>query len=302
MRVELHLSLSASQRGELYHYTDKARALRMLRSGKLRLAIGQAMASEYAFMRGRIYSASFTRSRFGAFHMNLEYSSYDSVMLTFDGDKLSENYKIIPIDFFGDNGAQKRSKGKSEAEERLVSNKPEIDVIRYLKRVDFIRTPEAEETLTGSFLLQLKKHKIPYAYYPTIKDWAYGKNSYDLDVKKNHGDFDQKLRTSDKGHAKQLYRSMRSMLEALVVDDYNDMSERAQNKCRGAHFDPDGILRDYNYMFMPEESTYPDGTIYAPARSIAQKVARVLHKNNLNNSDEVIAFLLNKAKKAKAIT
>lgn len=301
MRVQL--SLSAKHLGDLYHYTGKEQVLRILRSGNLRLSIGWAAPSEHLFTQGRTYFSSMTRSRFGGFHYKPEDppAQNESVMITLDGDAISDRYKVVPIDYFFDTKSFHRSKGKSEAEERIVSDSPEIPIRQYIRRVDFItrRDKDWKDVLTGSILLQLKKYHIPYAFYDNPVDWAHKRNAYAYTGDKTFGDFGayEKDENTERisRHAKRLYDSMKYLLEAVVVEDYNDMSDEAQNLCRGAKYKPEDVLSTYGHLLQPEYGQY------ATAKMLAEKFARVLKKKQINSPEAIIAYLVAKAFKAGVI-
>lgn len=297
MRVQL--SLSSKQLGDLYHYTSGMTALKILRTGKLILTTGQSDRDEQPHMGGKLNFASFTRSRFGSYHYtagkNLHGKEFEtgSVIFTVDGDMLSQRYKIRPVDFFLGGGYIPRADGKSEAEERLVSDKHEVDILSAIKRVDFIQPRRLSDKrnkspftykITGSILLQLKKRNIPYKFYDSAKDWAHKKNGFNRFVKKvfvQGGTAPTRLRNP------QIYADLKAFLEALTVERYEDMSGPAQEACNMAAENPNKVLRPYKTSIKVAGSSQP-------ANDLAQRVARVLRKKNFNRLEDAAEYIANK--------
>lgn len=184
--MKIIISNSSKSLGILYHGTDKEKLVNILRTGKLDLASGRLRDVEGHLSKDHLFYASFTRARDCSYFDFAE----PNAIIAVDGQAISARYKITPVDYYS------KIKGKvdlldpdrrAEAEERLLSDSPQIPIIKYIKHVYFIqegvsyspqpmqmaRVDAANITGTGmaSILLVLKKNNIPYSFYPTLKDW-----------------------------------------------------------------------------------------------------------------------------------
>lgn len=314
------ISLSAKQVGELYHYTGKPALLKILRSGKLALSTGRGMLVEHKHQSGRSYFASFTRSRFGGYHYheNGSTSVYENtgVMITIDGNKLSQREKIEPIDYWEKKGSTLPSDNRNkEYEERLVSDKEEIPFLHAVKRVDFIqrgvhgdietygfdkgkfslKENESHQRQIGSIILQLKKHRIPYAFYDSMDDWARKRNPYtyigpkDVDVNvKQRGGFG----------GPRSFQTLAALVELVSDKPYTEFSKEAKKIADQLYqypSDVDAVFNDY------ENNRKPDAT---PAlRKVAMKLARAMQRKGFESKQEAAKFIIAKvdaARKAEA--
>lgn len=308
----IFISLSAKQVGELYHYTGKPALLKILRSGKIALSAGRGMLVEHKHQSGRNYFASFTRSRFGGYHYheNGHTSVYDNtgVMITVDGNKLSQREKIEPIDYWEKRGSTLPSDNRNkEYEERLVSNRDEIPFLYAVKRVDFIQRGVHGETETygfdkgkfslkenerhqrqlGSIILQLKKHNIPYAFYDSMDDWARKRNPYTY-----IGPKDVETTTRNRGGlgGARSYQHLQALIEALSDKPYSQLSKAAQKIADQVYQYPsdiDAVFGEY------ENNRKPDAT---PAlRKLALKLARAMQRKGFQSKQEAGKFIADKA-------
>lgn len=106
----------AKQVGIIYHFTSFDKMIRILEA--------DMMKSEYGYI-------SFTRN------YKLAYGS-NNVRITFDGDKMSNKFKIAPFVFVKD-----RRRYGEEMEERIVKERI-YGVIKYIKQIDII-TPKIHQ-------------------------------------------------------------------------------------------------------------------------------------------------------------
>lgn len=207
MRVILSEALKSLSRkavGELYHYTTTRALLAVVRNNEFELATGRAQEIEEVSQFGKSFFMSLTRSRLGGYHQ----SKTSGVMVTLDGDKLSDRYVIKAVDYYNKRGefGNEYTTKMQEYEERLVSDKNKIpNALKYIKRVDFIvpssdmqkhygssnmkldsdveQSQRRDLDSLGSIILQLKKHKIPYAFYSNTEDWTKKRGEFSLTVK-----------------------------------------------------------------------------------------------------------------------
>lgn len=308
--MQILISLSAKQVGTLYHYTGKAAILKILRSGKLALTTGRGMLVEHKHQSGKNYFASFTRSRFGGyhFHENGHTSVYEdtSVMITVDGNKLSHHNKIVPIDYWEKRGSTADDRSK-EYEERLVSNDAEIPFLHTIQRIDFIQRAVHGEKETygfdkgkfelkendrhqrqiGSIILQLKKHKIPYAFYDSMSDWARKRNSYSYIGPKNV-DVGAKSRSGYAGARS--YKHLLALIDAVSDKPYVKMSKEAQKIADQVYQYPTDIDAVFNEY---ENNRKPDAN--PTLRKVALKLATAMQRKGFQTKQEAGKYIANKA-------
>lgn len=312
--MKVQLSLAASQRGELYHYTGIDKALKILRSGNLELASSKGVMVEGTVSGSKSYFASLTRSRFGGFHYREGGPSvygWASVLFTFNGNSLSENNKILPVDYWGKRGSLDplTNKGK-EVEERLVSDKHFVPIIKHIKRVDIIaagaytvvregpfgskevRTDttnaDRQSKYVGSLVLQLKKHHIPYGFWPSTEDWAKRRGEYSYFG--NKGVYIPGKSVSNT--YSKTYADLKSLLYALTDIPYEKLDPQGRSVCEHMYSWPQDIhavLNDYEAERRPT-------TLRPESHDIAVKIARTLARQKLLTPQDIQRFLAAKYK------
>lgn len=118
--------IEAKQVGILYHYTSLYGLLRILQDNKIH--------------RGKFSYVSLTRDKF--FHKHGRFGISLDVRLILDGDKLSNNYKIKPFNYW----QIVKDKEPKESEERLNKNLENLN--EYLIGIEF-----QKQTLEKLYLL-----------------------------------------------------------------------------------------------------------------------------------------------------
>lgn len=309
--MRILISISAKQVGELYHKTTKQALLKILRSGKLELSTGRGTSVEYKLTGEKNFFASLTRSRFGGYHFREggRTSNYGSdVLITIDGSALSNREKIVPVDYWGNRGStEDHAANGKEVEERLVSNKPEVMILKYIKRVDFIQNAvhgrietygmdkgkfilqenEQQARAIGSILLQLKKHSIKYGFFDNMKDWAMRRGEFSYT-----GPKEVSVVGKTEGYSrasKNSYKSVVALLEALNDKPYEQLSRDAQDICNQVYRYPNDVsakFNDYDNYRKPEA----DPTM----RAICMKITRVMQRRGFSTVNEAGKFMADK--------
>ena len=186
--MRLNISLSAAS-SILFHYTGLSSLVSIFKTNEFRLSTKLGAAGED---RGdsQLYYMSLTRSRLGSYHAKA--SSYGSVLIRLDGNKLSHKYKVKPIDYWG---PTLNDPSRDEMEDRLVTNEPVIkNAISYFLSIDVLIDKDMFEhrLLKNEFkhqlricLLASKKYNIPLHFYYSRKDWllANTKNCASINIR-----------------------------------------------------------------------------------------------------------------------
>ncbi len=301
--MKLFISLS-KQRSDLYHYTERNSLLKMLKSNKLELSVGTMIEEDH--QNNKLFFVSLTRSRYGSYHMGKT-----GIMITFDGQKLAQNHKIIPVDYWNKMGDRATRTGtNNEKEERLVSDKPYINnILKFIKKIDIIQKGSilqetyGMDTLKGkyelskyhderressglsSIILLLKKNKIPYSFYDNMKDWSLNKGAYTPTFK-----FSPSVPGPSKyGPSRYEYNDLTAILNALTVP-YEKMNKRAKEISKQLWHYPKDIDSVMNAFFNARKAGTEE-----PTRSLVVKVAKTLKYLKLLTKEQIQQHIGKKA-------
>ena len=291
--MKILISRSAKNIGVLYHGTLKESLVHMLRTGMMNLASGKLRNVEDRFSKGRLFYASFTRSRDCTY---FDFADCDAIM-EIDGTALSNLYRIEPIDYY--DNPKKRDVDlldpdrRGEAEERLLSDKPQLPILKYIKHVYFIQPGVFEQTSklhqladpTGkdmaSILLVLKKNGITYSFYPTLKDWRKRRSQFSAVITPKATPT-RKVRKLDKD----IYADTLALLHCLqntMSDTDRDLLNRiVKNSSKVDML----VLNTLDYTNM---STYNTQNTMA---SLAIKTVRLLKRMQLNSTNSIRSYLI----------
>ena len=286
--MKILLSTSAKNLGLLYHKTSISVTVEILRSGDFLLAAGGFNSVESRHQAKSLFFASLTRSRTGKYHYGEDGSKTGQVILTLDGNRLSDKYKIKPVDYWMDSAANVRK----EAEERLLSNERVIHIRKYIKRIDIIvpahlmyngKYTGTKERLNSegrglsTIVMLAKKFKIPYSFYHDTKSWSVKRNEFyptsmlPARTKKNNNEFD--------------YIRLSLLLKALTTDP-EDFDKDMEELCRY----PTEAWVTFN-----NNTTTTTG---AASRALVDKISRVLKRLGVEGADGFKAALESKYKAA----
>lgn len=151
----------------LYHFTSAQFAAQIVSGGKFHLTMATGNEAEEQFANGKLFFLSTTRTRSNIFATRTKGGS--EVMFVLDADKLRSNNKLVPVNFWGSN--QKHS----EAEERLISDKPTLSLDCVVSvHCNTGINEEARIRSNGMFLrvlaVQCRKRGLPIYAYGSKKD------------------------------------------------------------------------------------------------------------------------------------
>lgn len=160
------LSLSASP--VLFHFTRIDNATNIL--------VGKAKLTPTVIGSDQIvnsqYFLSLTRSRVGRYHrMDLE-----GVLFELNGTRLAQRYKIRPVDYWQMRQTPKMRHDSNEMEERLMSDKPELDIKPYITRICVLSDPRAplKPYAVRVFKMYGRKLGVPVEFYTDPKHFQTG--------------------------------------------------------------------------------------------------------------------------------
>jgi len=133
---------------ELYHFTDGAALVSILKSDEFRASEGDSINHDYK------YFVSTTRQQYAGVGYPQAMLASDICKLVLDGDKLNSRYKIVPVDWghakaqairdswpepefsFDPHKAERLKQINVESEDRILLRKPTIPYAhRYIKTI-----------------------------------------------------------------------------------------------------------------------------------------------------------------------
>ena len=289
--MKIIISNSAKALGVLYHGTTKERLVGILRTGQLELASGRLRDAEDRFAKDKLFYASFTRSKNCSY---FDFADCDAI-LEVDGTSLSNTYKIEPIDYF-DNPDKPvtiiDANRRSEAEERLLADTPQIPIIKYVRHVYFLQQGVFEQTSrlhqledpTGngmaSILLVLKKNSIPYSFYPTLNDWRKRRGQFSAIITPKSTPT-RKVRKLDRD----IYADTLAFLHCLQ----NNMSDVDREILSRIVKNNKVDMLVMNTLDYTNTSTYNAQNTMA---SLAIKTVRLLKRMQLNSTNSIRSYLI----------
>ena len=154
----------------LYHYTGSGHnALSILQNNYFRLNAYFGSSYSKEDFDKRFYYLSATRSKVGDYHVRVP----RGVMFVLDRDRIQNNLHIKPLDYW-----RMRNVGKSEAEDRIVSDNPQIENARkYILEVHVGIDMDKEFNISAHNVYYVKTYLlakqlgIPAYFYNNMKDW-----------------------------------------------------------------------------------------------------------------------------------
>jgi hypothetical protein len=173
-----------TNRGEVYHYTYKIKEI--LTSNKINLS--SSLGSDSDKFGNKFFFLSLSRTP----GYNIGYGRFHRSRLVLDGNKLNQNFKSIPVDYWGDKGGDI----EFEYEDRIVSDKPIIDnITKYIIRIEIV--DETPKTKKNYELLQLaKQNNIPIFFYLNKNDLKRQRNNVNDEVENISVSFEKENKTT----------------------------------------------------------------------------------------------------------
>lgn len=289
--MKIFISKSAKAIGDLYHVTRIGSLLQMMRTGNMQLAIAQS-TFEAKYSKKEFF-ASFTRSKFGSYHISKEGNRWSqaSVILVINGTMLSDKYQVHPVQYFSHRPNARQAADVNEMEERLTASVPQIPIVKYIKQVIILVPPENVETdaramqFMASTIRRLRSAKIPYAFYHSAKEWAMGKDPAPVPDIHIGG---KKLDPNISYTSTYTYKNLQAILEALGPKPYEGLSGAAQAVCQNAYrypTDRGSALTDY---------VNGRRDFSSPLYGLCVKIARVLSRLKINDEHEAGKYLAHK--------
>jgi hypothetical protein len=166
-----------TNRGEVYHYTYTNRILKILSDNKINLSSN--LGSDEDQFGNKLFFLSLSRTP----GVNIGYGVYNNLRLVLDGNKLNQNFKSIPVDYWKGNWkGNKSNDNEYEYEDRILSDKPTIDNIsKYIIRIEVVTDGKSIE-LFNKISELAKQRNIPIFFYENKKDLRLKQNNINFEI------------------------------------------------------------------------------------------------------------------------
>jgi hypothetical protein len=301
--MNLNDILNESYFGDLYHYAPLRNALQIVRTNTLNTTPFMSYDGDLPhFNEKHYFYVSFARSKRGSYHQ-AALDSFNLVLFVLDGDRLSENFKLSPVDYWG-HSITKGDPEEDEMEERIFTNKPYIkNISRYIKHVDLV-VPHISSLKLGryrTFLENCKKIDVKVRVYVDVQDFYNNKNYIDGTSEKilSKDDFDssaykdyEPFDADSIPHVKFLYNLLVGAPNNSAIND-NQEIKNIYGSLVDSNFSSNNGQKSrlFNYIKNVLKSTLPD------SREYIGKIISSLRSKKIRNIDEFVDYLIEKYNK-----
>jgi len=266
----------------LYHYTSPMPALKILQSGEFELTSSIGSPSEAKINpKGYPYFLSTTRSKVGDYHAR--HPGSFAVMFVLDGNRLSQNYKVKPVDYWegmwqSDTSGQRTR----ESEDRVFSKTPSIPIAGIVKEIHQLVTDHDEfrSPVIRKLAIIAKVEGIPIYFYTNKESWLTQNPKDRVNVSKISKSFKGQSKPGWTSRSRRI-TTLEQWIELIHKKDKKELTPEA-NKLRfnivyyGSRY-PDedqGLSIELTNARKPGE----------PERKYAAKIIDYMRKYNLNTA------------------
>jgi hypothetical protein len=212
-----------TNRGEVYHYTYGIKDI--ISSNKMNLSSNLGTSADK--FSDKFFFLSLSRTP----GVNIGYGRFHRSRLVLDGNKLNQNFKSVPVDYWED---KRGDVDRSEYEDRIISDKPVIDNFnKYIIRIEIVdETPKSKYNYE---LLQLaKQNNIPIFFYLNKNDLQRQRNSVNNQVENTFGPHEEEYTSTWENNYKDeltkilcivLYEDGITKNESLLKDKLTKITE-----------------------------------------------------------------------------
>ena len=164
----------------LYHYTELSKAADIVTQNRFGLTFsgGAEQANMKSTKRNFFLSTStIPTGEYGTYNGRY-YPENTHVLIEIDATKISDHYKIVPVDYWYDRSTNARMSGKDETEERILSRNPNINNARkYIVAVHvyFPKFTEKEARRKAMAIDEINKiaqSGVNYYIYDNVRSFA----------------------------------------------------------------------------------------------------------------------------------
>lgn len=282
---------------ESYHITNISNILDILESNSINLSTSLGSKSDQ--FGNKFFFLSFSRTK--SLKLGYKAGEKNIGIIVFNGNKLNNNFKSIPVDYWGAKNVTKSNEwwaSRYEYEERLISDKPIINNLsNYIIRIDMLY--DFKNTFTIPILKKIikigKSRNVDINIYSDEKDLMLKRNKINDEIINYSDDLDigrDEYKISDR------YENILSLLlfNYKYLDDY-DLFKLDLNKFLTEYNlteDDVNINKIYDKM---RYLTYNDIDLIS---GLSADISNYFKLGKSGKYRELIGLLGNKLRKAKA--
>jgi hypothetical protein len=194
-----------TNRGEVYHYTYNIKEI--LSSNKMNLSSN--LGTEADKFGNKFFFLSLSRTP----GVNIGYGRFHRSRLVLDGNKLNQNFKSIPVDYWED---KRGDVDRSEYEDRIISDKPIIDNFnKYIIRIEIV-DDEPKRKRNYELLQLAKQNNIPIFFYLNKNDLQRQRNDVNDEVENTFGPHEEDYKFNSDNNYK---RELTKILSVVLYED-----------------------------------------------------------------------------------
>jgi hypothetical protein len=269
----------------LYHYTSIRPALRIMQSGQFELtsSVGNKQEERIA-PAGYPYYMSTTRTKVGDYHARNMGSH--AVMFVLDGDKISQRYKVKPVDYWERMWISDTSNQRTrESEDRIYSKTPTIPANSITEIHQLVMyKDENRGPIIRNMAILAKKNGIPIYFYDNENSWLLQDKRKSIPVSKLKDELLGQMPKLTHTSSSRRISSLEQWLELIFKKKKSVLSQEA-NELRynivyyGARYPEE----DQNLGIDLHNARKPNDT----SRPYAEKIIQFMNKNGLKKTSDL---------------
>jgi hypothetical protein len=170
----------------VYHFTSVNKLNSILKNNELYLTSNIGTSYEKTVSGGKYYFASFSRTKSITHGYGTKFDRPNSARIMFDGNKLGNNYKFKPIDYWQYPRTPEFMGGiGDEMEDRLISNNNSVpNINKYIISIDIF---VSEDGIDSGIIDMANGLGITLRFFDNKKDFASGNSSKSIEPKIKSG-------------------------------------------------------------------------------------------------------------------
>jgi hypothetical protein len=204
--------------GDVYHYTSINAVFDILKKNTINLS--SSLGTPADKFGNKPFFLSFSRT--GSFKLGYGQKGDPNirVRIVFDGNKLNNNFKSMPVDFWQMKSIDRPTSQKFEYEDRLLSDKPTIpNALDYIKRIELVIK---DKERYSKFLIAFKKVlmlgnelNVPVLIYDNEKDATNKTNPINNEIL-NH-EYEENTDGDNQSHTPFRHKKLMNQMLALIL-------------------------------------------------------------------------------------